>query len=121
MSVRLQIDEMTDYLAARFTGAGTAEEAWQEFGLIAKHCMRANKNKLLLDFAETHGEVSLADRYFLGEEAQIFAHYMLKVATVDRAERIDPRRFGEMAAQNRGVNVRAFTSVEDAEEWLLKE
>jgi hypothetical protein len=93
-----------------------AEEVWQEFGLIVKHCMRANKNKLLLDFTEAHGEVSLADRYFLGEQAQIFAHYRLKVATVDRPERIDPRRFGEMAPQNRGVNVRAFTSVEDAEE-----
>jgi hypothetical protein len=121
MNIQPQIKEMPDYLAVRFTGAGTAEEVSRHYKLIAEHCKRANKNKLLLNFTEAHGEVSLADRYFLGVEGQIFTHYNLKVATVDRPERIDPRRFGEMVAQNRGVNVRAFTNVEDALEWLLKE
>jgi hypothetical protein len=119
MSVQLQIEEMPGYLAARFTGTGTPEEAWRQFELIAEHCKRTNKNKLLLDYAEAHGEVSLADRYFLGEEAQIFARYGLKVASVATQEQIDPRRFGEMVAQNRGVNVRGFTNVKDAEKWLL--
>jgi hypothetical protein len=119
MSVQLQIEEMPDYLAARFTGAGIPEEAWRKFELIAEHCKRANKNKLLLDFAEAHGEISLVNRYLLGIETQIFAQYGIKVATVNRPEQIDPRRLGEMVALNRWVNVRAFTNVKDAEKWLL--
>jgi hypothetical protein len=120
MSIQLQIEEMPDYLAAKFTGAGAAEEIWRQFELIAKHCKRANKNKLLLDSTETRGKTSLADRYRLGDEADIFMYYkLIKVAYVGRPEQLDPKRFGEMVARNRWVNVRVFTSVEDAEKWLM--
>jgi len=121
MSLQLQIEEMPDYLAARFTGAGVAEEAWRRFELIAERCNRANKNKLLLDFTEARGEISLADRYFLGDAAQIFLDYkLIKVAAVARPERVDPQRFAERVIRNRWVNARTFTNVEDAEKWLLK-
>ncbi len=120
MGIQLQIEKMPGYLAARFTGAGAIEETWLQYGLIAEHCKRANKNKLLLDFTNAQAEVSFLDRYFLGDEAQIFARYKLQIAVVDRPERVDPKMFGVMVAQNRGVNVLGFTNVEDAVEWLLK-
>lgn len=123
MSVRLQIEEMPDYLAARFTGVGAVEEVWRRFELIAEHCKRANKNKLLLDLSEAHAhaEVSLVDRYNFGEAAQIFTYYkLIKIAFVSRPEQLDPQRFCEMVAQNRGVNARVFTNAEDAEKWLLE-
>jgi len=119
MSIQLQIEETPNYLAARFTGAGAPEEVWRQFELIVEHRKRANKNKLLLDHTGAHGEIFLSDRYFLGDHAEIFARYNLKVASVARPEQIDPQRFGEMVAQNRRVNVRTFTNVEDAEKWLL--
>src|SRR5262245_16142522 len=124
MSVQLQIEEKPGYLEVRFIGVGTAEDVWRQFELIAEHCNRANKNKLLLNFTEAreaYGKATLVDRYFLAERGQIFAHYkLIKVAGVDRPERIDPQKFGQLVAQNRGVNARAFTTVEDAEEWLLE-
>jgi alpha-mannosidase len=33
---------------------------------------------------------------------------------------LDARRFGRLAAQNRGVTVKVFTGFQSAEEWLLK-
>lgn len=121
MSLQLQIEEKPDYLEARFTGAGAAEETWRQFDEIAERCKRANKNKLLLDFTEASGEVSLADRYFLGDKAQILSRRRLKVATVATRRQIDPQKFAELVARNRGVDLRAFTNVEDAEEWLLEQ
>jgi hypothetical protein len=120
MSLQLQIEEMPDFLIARFTGPGAAEEVWQQYESIAERCKRANKNKLLLDFLEAHGEISLVDRYFLGGEAQIFKRYNLQVATANRPEHLDEKKFVEIVARNRGVNFRVFTNVEDALEWLLK-
>ena len=111
---------MPGYLVARIIGAGTADEASRQFELIAEHCKRANKNKLLLDYREAHAKVSLAEKYFAVEKARIFAQYRLKVAVIDIPERLDPKRFGEIVAQNRGVDLRVFTNVEDAEEWFLK-
>jgi hypothetical protein len=122
MSVELQIEETPNYLAVKFTGAGSPEEVWRRYELIAERCKRANKNKLFLDFTEAHVETSLADKYTLGEQAQIFVRYkVVKSAAVVRPEQIDSERFGEMVARNRLLNGRVFTNAEDAKEWLLKE
>jgi hypothetical protein len=121
MSIQVQIEEMPGYLAVNFTGAGTAEDAWRQFELIAEHCKRANKNKLLVNFTEYRADVFLHERYFLVNRTTIFAHYgVIKIAGVDKPGRLDPQNFEEIVARNRGVNARAFTNVEDAEEWLLK-
>jgi hypothetical protein len=117
MNVELQIQEMTDYLAARFTGP--TKEAWCQFASIAGHCKRAKKKKLLLDFTETHGDLSLADRHHIGDKAEIFMNYkLIKVAILGRPEQFDYKKFGEMVARNRWLAARLFTSVEDAEKWL---
>jgi hypothetical protein len=118
--MKIHLEEIIGYLAVRFTGAGTVEEAWRQFEAIAERCESANKNKLLLDFTEVQAEISLADRYFFGERTKIFARHASKVAAVGRPDQLDPRRFGEMVAQNRWVNVRAFTNPEDAAKWLLE-
>ena len=121
MSIQLQIEEMPDYLTARFIGAGTVEEVWRQFELIAERCKRANKRKLLLKVVEVYGEISLGERYFLGDKTQIFMYYkLIKVAVVGRPDQIDQKRFGEMVMLNRWVNARVFTNIKDAEEWLLK-
>ena len=117
MDVQLQIQEMPDYLAVRFTGS--MKEAGHELALIAEHCKRAKKNKLLLDFTETHGELSIADKYHLGDKAEIFMAYkLIKVAVVGRSEQFDLQKFGETVARNRWLDARVFTNVEDAEKWL---
>lgn len=122
MSVELQIEETPNYLAVKFTGAGSPEDVWRRYELIAERCKRANKNKLFLDFTEAYVETSLTDKYILGEQAQIFVRYkVIKSAAVARPEQIDHERFGEMVARNRLLNGRVFTNAEDAKEWLLKE
>ena len=118
--MQIQLEEIIGYLVVRFTGAGTIEEAWGQFESIVEHCERANKNKLLLDFTEVQADISLPDRYFLGERAKIFARKASKIATVGRPDQLDPRRFGEMVARNRWVNVRTFTNADDATKWLLE-
>jgi hypothetical protein len=118
MNIQSQIEEMPCYLAVRFTGA--TKEAWRQFELIEEHCKRANKNKLLLDFTETYGDLYLAERYYLGDEAQIFVSCkLMKLAIVGRPEQLESQKFGEMVVRNRWINARVFTNVEDAEEWLL--
>jgi hypothetical protein len=121
MSIQVQIEEMPGYLAANFIGVGTVEDAWRQFELIAEQCKRANKNKLLLNFTEYRADVFLHEKYLLVERATIFAHYgVIKIAGVDKTERLDPQKFEEIVALNRGMNARGFTNVEDAEQWLLK-
>jgi hypothetical protein len=119
MSFQLQIEQMPDYLAARFIGAGGPGEASRQFELIAEHCKRTKNDKLLIDTTGYDVKASVIDRFFFGTSSQIFAVHRLKVAFVCRPEQIDPRKFGVLVAQNRGVSVDVFTDFQSAEEWLL--
>jgi hypothetical protein len=120
MNRQLQIEEMSGYLAARYIGQYTVKAAWGKFELIAEYCERASKDKLLIDFTRAQADIHFVDRYFLGERSQVFARHRLKVAVVATREQIDPQKFGELVARNRGVNVLVFTELQAAEEWLLK-
>jgi NOL1/NOP2/fmu family ribosome biogenesis protein len=120
MSIQLQMEQMPDYLAVRFTGVGEAKDVWRQFKLIAEHCRRAKGDKLLIDISRAEGELSVLEKYLAAEESQIFARYGIKVAFIEKPERMDPRRFFLVAARNRGVKVEAFTDWQAAEEWLLK-
>jgi len=120
MSFQLQMEQMPGYLAARFIGTGVAEEVWRQFESIAENCKRTKNNKVLIDTTKAEEEISLLERFLMGERTQTFARCGLKVACVDTPERIDPRRFGELVDRNRGVNLRVFTDFQAAEEWLLK-
>jgi hypothetical protein len=53
--------------------------------------------------------------------SMVFAQYKCKVAAVCTPEHHDSTCFLGTVAQNRWVDLRVFTNVEDAEEWLLKE
>ena len=114
------MEQMSGYLAARLTGAGAPEEISEEFELIAKHCKSTKNDKLLIDIMGFDLTISTLDRFLFGERSQIFTRYGIKVVFVSTPEQINSRKFGVLMAQNRGVNIDAFTDWQAAEEWLLK-
>jgi hypothetical protein len=120
MSIQLQMEQMPDYLVAKFIGSGVAEEVWRHFEPIAEHCKRVKGDKLLIDITRAEGKISVIEKYSAAEEARIFVQYGIKVAFIETPERMDSRKFFLLAARNRGVNVDAFTDFQSAEEWLLK-
>ena len=120
MSFQLQIEQMPGYIAARFIGLGAPGEASEQFESIAEYCKRSKNGRLLIDTTRYEVKISAIDRFHLGERLQVFASHRIKVAFVSRPEQIDPRKFGALVAQNRGVSVDAFTDLCAAEEWLLR-
>lgn len=120
MSFQLQIEEMPDYVVAEITGAGVTEEAARHFEFLAGHCKRTNKNKLLLDCTGVPPDSTLVDLYHLGERSLVFARFNCKVAIVCKPDQYDSKSFLETTARNRGVNLRVFTNIAVAEQWLLK-
>ena len=120
MSVQLEMEQMPGYLAARFTGEGAPEEVWRQFELIAEHCKRTKRDKLLIDITKARLEISLVERFQAANRAQVFAAHEIKVAFIAIPEQMDSQKFFTLAARNRGVDVDAFTDLHPAEEWLLK-
>jgi len=120
MSIRLQIEEMPDYLEARIIDGSTMEEIARQFELLAEKCKCTNKTALLLDLSGLPADFSLVDAYLLGEKALAFRRHKCKVAAVGKPEQHDSHRFLELVSQNRWVKLRTFTDIESAKEWLLK-
>src|SRR5690349_19738297 len=102
MGLEVHMEEMSGHFAATIIGSGghVAEEVWLQFETVAEHCKRAKKDKVLIDTRRAEGKVSFVDRFLIGERTRIFASYGLKVVFVDRPERIDPQKFGELVARN---------------------
>jgi hypothetical protein len=119
--LHIEVEEIPGYLKARFNGAKTAEEAEQQFKLLAEKCKSTKKHKLLLDFTGIPENISLVDRYELGKRTLVFAQHKCKVAAVCKSEHYESACFLATVAQNRWVELCMFTNIEDALEWLLKE
>jgi hypothetical protein len=120
MSFQLQMEQMPGYLAARFIGTAMPGEGLLQFESIAEHCKRTKNNKLLIDTTAFAVKISVTSGYFAGERAEIFTRNGIKVAFVGSPEQLDIGKFSILVAQNRWVNVEAFTDFLSAEEWLLK-
>ncbi len=74
----------------------------------------------MLDVRLTESEMSPADLWFLAQKlAEFRSVFTRKTAVLCPLERFDRARFFALCAENRGLNVRAFTSYESAMEWIL--
>ena len=121
MSMELQMENASGYMVARFTGEGKAEEALLKLPQIAEQCKRTNNKYLLIDCTEAKkDDNSIVDMYEQGEGAKLFNSYGIKVAVVVAEDNLEPEKFAEMVARNRGVNACVYTDYQTAEEWLLK-
>ena len=81
---------------------------------------------ILLDGRQVSGEPSTIDRFFYAKFAalsvtlrkQRHGNIRPKFAYVLKAPVLDPKRFGETVALNRGMNVKVFETVDAARAWL---
>jgi hypothetical protein len=123
--------------AIRFTTTGTYLHAWIS-GVFSMHDAAAaleavfaeyaagTASGMLLDLRELQGVPATMDRYKVGmlysahavKMAQARPGHKLRLAVVGHEPLIDPQRFGEDVAVNRGVNVRVFTDFDAAHAWL---
>lgn len=120
--MQLQMEQMSGYLVARFTGAGPLRDVSRQLKSLAEHCKLTNNDKLLIDTSGFEATIGFMDRIYVGESWVIFARNGVKVAIVATPEQLYPQSlsFAAYLAQNRGVNTESFTDFQTAEEWLLK-
>lgn len=119
MSIQLQTEQKADWVVARFSGSSSSmKELVQHFPQIADECRRAKAKGLLIDFTQVKIPLSTMDRFDLGAHAVIFVDLGIKIACFATAGQLDPERFGELVAKNRGINVRTFADIRTAEDWL---
>ncbi len=114
---RIQLENREDYLYAFVSGeylsASISKQYWDD---IAEECIRLDKTKIMIvkDFAHS---VSVTEMYEMGVNLSKFFETKF-IAFIDRRGNPDINYFGQMVAENRGVNMKVFDSEEAAEKWL---
>jgi hypothetical protein len=119
------------YIYVKITGKISllGGRSWEEIkNAFADVVMQTQKNKIykiLVDCRDFSGKISLLDRFLLAvflvkENSKLLARRMhpLKTSFVLSKSLIDPRRFGETVARNRGLYGLVTDNMEEALDWL---
>ncbi len=128
MEMSVSITNEPGFLLARASGRFSIESAKRTFLEICDAVVRQRSEKVLFDGTELTGEPKTADRFdygqFIAEETRKLEGRGLgfrpRFAYVLLPPVFDPRKLGEIVAQNRGVNVKTFSRREDAVAWLTR-
>jgi hypothetical protein len=126
MSMHIEIRPEPEFLNIHITGRFSLKEAQRTFletlGAVAQH----NTKKVMVDGRKLIGSPATIERFIYGKFAansvKTYKGHRVSAATlfayVLHEPVLDPHRFGETAAVNRGMHVRAFDNVDDAYKWL---
>ena len=104
------------------TGEFSLEEAKRTFLEMLEAARKHQVEKIFFDGRKIVGEPEIMERFFYGKFAaqsvKKFADRGTQFAYVLLEPVLDPERFGEKVARNRGMFVKTFDNVEEAMAWL---
>ncbi len=119
MAIECDIQVKEGYLHVHAWGQGDSMEEVQQYGLkVVEAAAAAGIAQALCDEREVEYHVGELEMY---ECARLMAEVSPpggKAAIVYDAAHLEIGQFWETVAVNRGLTVRAFTNIEDAENWL---
>ena len=123
MSYILKLEEKTTYLHATVTGENTKENVMRYLFEVMGACLQHDYKKVLIIENLAGPGLGVFNMFEItGEVSTEAVRAGLQIAYVDVNIEHDMNalRFSETAARNRGINVRIFSDVREAERWLTE-
>ena len=122
MTYKLTIVQKPAYLHAVVTGVNNQENVMRYLEEIFRECKKQSCFQVLIEERLVGPRFKTMKVFNIASKGSINAHgYFKAIAYVDVNAEGDLMRFAETVAVNRGMPVRVFASVADAEKWLLEE
>lgn len=120
MSYHLTIEEKPSYLHAKVTGTHNAQNARRFLVEVHEACVQRNFSRVLLEMNFSGRSMDIFSIFDVISERSPDALKFERIAYVDASSERDPQqaKFAETVANNRGVNVRLFRNLDDAERWI---
>ena len=121
----VELEPRPGYVYARLSGAFTLESGKAVYRIALDEAARRGQPKILLDASAITGEMTVNDRLefgtFVAEEQkrvlpQLPQGSQLAILAVPPI--MDPGRFAQTVANNRGARVRASESLQELLSWL---
>ena len=120
MSYKLTITQKPTYLHAIVTGVNSRENVTRYLEEIVRECTRRGCYQVLIEERLEGPRLGTMDVFQIASEGSSRARGFFKaIAYVDVNAEDDLMKFAETVAVNRSLPVTVFSSVKDAEKWLL--
>ena len=120
MPTNVKVIHAGDLVRARPEGDAYLEDAEQLIRDIVTAGAGLDHYEVLVDTRRVTGSLSATDLWTLAEKlARVRATFTHRTAILCPLEKFDHSRFFALCAENRGFNIQAFTSYEEAMEWLI--
>lgn len=122
MSMKLQITAEDFFLRVCVSGIFSLANANKACVEMFKAVEQHKAMEVLVDCRHLAGSPSTMERFEHSEFGAArmidFSAWITRFAYVGMPPLIDPQKFGETVAVNRGVKIKVFTNIEDALRWL---
>lgn len=123
MGIQHEILIRSDHVRVLCEGAYVLIDFLQVIQTALETATRAHLTKILFDCRKLQGQLTITQRYDLGAQGAALYTKTLEsgcilMVMLGNEPLIDPRRFAEVVANNRGVPVKATTDLQEALNWL---
>jgi len=119
MAFDLKLEPKDDYLHAVVTGDNTREDVFGYLRELLRVCQQRHVTRLLIEERLTGERLGPVDVFDIASQGSSEAVGSLStIAYVDVHAVGDAMKFAEDVAVNRGLRVRIFATVAEAEQWL---
>ena len=114
-----KIDVNGDLLLVTTAGYDdNVDEAVAYYESLISVCVDNQCRRILIDESQITSVLDKVGQYQMVQRLVSHVPYDLAIAFVFSPEHFEETSFGVLVAENRGINVRAFTTLEEASEWL---
>lgn len=116
MLFTVSVDHSNDYLLVTASGPALLADLYGYMDLVATVAKNMGNRRAVLDLRETEVHLSFTDHLSLGVYASERLHHLTRVASVVSAA----NRTGtsEKAAQQMGLHLKTFTSLDEGLAWV---
>jgi hypothetical protein len=123
MNMRYEIRQEADHTRIDVAGEYEASEAIRILETGIEAALAQGNRRLLVDARQLKGNPRTMQRFELGESIARYYHEkrgtdFIRLALVGNLPLVDPERFGEIVANNRGLPLKVTTDFEEALRFL---
>ena len=121
MPYSLTVEPKTKYLHVSVKGTNTPKNVLSYLSEVQEKCRELNCSNVLIEEHLQGSGMNMIDIFDVVNKASKEVHsFPLHIAYIDINPEHEKRRmeFAESVAVNRGVDVKIFSSIPDAEKWL---
>ena len=122
MTYKLTIDQKPTYLHIMVTGQSTRENVMQYMQDVIRECINLNYSAVLIEERLEGARLGMFEVFSMVSEGA--TQYLGRLRAIAYADADGDRglmQFAENVAVNRGIPIRIFSNVPDAETWLLQQ